>query len=60
MISLQAVINVAVVVGLLPAKGLPLPFVSLGGSSLFVTLLAVGILLSISARTPRGLSAVGV
>jgi cell division protein FtsW len=56
MIVLQAVMNVAVVVGFLPTKGLPLPFVSYGGSSLVVTLVAVGILLGISARTstPRG------
>jgi cell division protein FtsW len=52
MILLQAVMNVAVVVGFLPTKGLPLPFVSYGGSSLVVTLTAVGILLSISARNP--------
>jgi cell division protein FtsW len=52
MILLQAIFNMAVVAGLLPTKGLPLPFVSLGGSSLLVTLLAVGILLGISARIP--------
>jgi cell division protein FtsW len=51
MILLQAIMNVAVVVGFLPTKGLPLPFVSLGGSSLVVTLGAVGLLLGISART---------
>jgi cell division protein FtsW len=53
MILLQAVMNIAVVVGYLPTKGLPLPFVSLGGSSLIMTLVAVGILLGISARLPR-------
>jgi cell division protein FtsW len=52
MVVLQAVMNVAVVVGLLPTKGLPLPFVSYGGSSLVVTLVSVGILLGISARLP--------
>jgi cell division protein FtsW len=52
MVVLQAVMNVAVVVGFLPTKGLPLPFVSYGGSSLVVTLVAVGILLGISARLP--------
>jgi cell division protein FtsW len=52
MILLQAVMNVAVVVGFLPTKGLPLPFVSYGGSSLVVTLTSVGILLGISARLP--------
>jgi cell division protein FtsW len=52
MVLLQAVMNVAVVVGFLPTKGLPLPFVSYGGSSLVVTLIAVGILLGISARLP--------
>jgi cell division protein FtsW len=53
MILLQAVMNIAVVVGYLPTKGLPLPFVSLGGSSLMMTLVAVGILLGISARLPK-------
>lgn len=52
MIVLQTVMNVAVVVGFLPTKGLPLPFVSYGGSSLVVTLVSVGILLGISARLP--------
>jgi cell division protein FtsW len=52
MILLQAVTNVAVVVGFLPTKGLPLPFVSYGGSSLLTTLISTGILLSISARLP--------
>jgi cell division protein FtsW len=52
MILLQAVLNVAVVVGFVPTKGLPLPFVSLGGSSLVMTLTSVGILLGVSARLP--------
>jgi cell division protein FtsW len=52
MVLLQAVMNVAVVVGFLPTKGLPMPFVSHGGSSLVVTLVSVGILLGISARPP--------
>jgi cell division protein FtsW len=54
----QALVNAAVVTGLLPTKGLTLPFVSYGGSSLVVSLLGVGILLSISrdrhAGGPRG------
>jgi cell division protein FtsW len=52
MLLLQAAMNVAVVVGFLPTKGLPLPFVSYGGSSLVVTLVSIGILLGISARLP--------
>jgi cell division protein FtsW len=40
----------AVVVGLLPTKGLPLPFVSSGGSALLVAMAAVGILLNVSQR----------
>jgi cell division protein FtsW len=44
----QALFNLAVVVGLLPTKGIPLPFVSYGGSSLVVMLLSTGILLNIS------------
>jgi cell division protein FtsW len=48
MIVGQALVNMSVVLGLLPTKGIPLPFVSYGGSSLVVNLLAVGILLNIS------------
>ena len=51
MIVGQALVNMSVVLGLLPTKGIPLPFVSYGGSSLLVNLLAVGILLNITQRT---------
>lgn len=50
MIGLQAVINMGVVMGLLPTKGLPLPFISYGGTSLLVNMIAVGFLMSITAR----------
>jgi len=46
----QALVNMSVVLGLLPTKGIPLPFVSYGGSSLLVNLVAVGILLNITQR----------
>jgi cell division protein FtsW len=49
----QALINIAVVLGLLPVLGVPLPFISAGGSSLVTTLLAVGIVLSFARRDPR-------
>jgi cell division protein FtsW len=49
-VLLQAAINMGVSCGLLPTKGLPLPFVSFGGSSLVITMAAVGILLNISAQ----------
>ncbi len=49
----QAAINIGVVTGLLPVIGLPLPFVSYGGSSIIATLLAVGVILSF-ARTEKG------
>jgi cell division protein FtsW len=48
MLSVQALVNFAVVTGLVPTKGLPLPFVSYGGSALLINMAAVGILLRIS------------
>jgi cell division protein FtsW len=48
-IGIQAMINAAVVMGLLPTKGLPLPLISYGGSSLLTNLVAIGILLNISS-----------
>lgn len=48
MIGLQAMVNFCVVTGMLPTKGLPLPFLSYGGSSLLINMAAVGILLNLS------------
>ena len=53
MISLQAVINMGVVLGLLPTKGLTLPLVSYGGTSLVANLVGVGVLLRLSTLTER-------
>lgn len=47
-IIVQALFNISVVISILPAKGIPLPFISYGGSSILVTLAAVGILLNLS------------
>jgi len=48
MIVLQAFFNISVVLGLVPNKGIPLPFVSAGGSSLLINLMGMGILLNVS------------
>ncbi len=53
MISLQAVINMGVVLGLLPTKGLTLPFISYGGTSLIANLAGVGMLLNLSTHVER-------
>jgi cell division protein FtsW len=50
MVVLQAFINISVVLGMVPTKGIPLPLVSYGGSSLFVTLACVGVLLNITKQ----------
>jgi cell division protein FtsW len=54
----QAVINLAAVLGLAPLTGIPLPFISYGGSSIVIALLAVGILLNIAGNGARATAAV--
>lgn len=51
LIGLQAILNMAVAMGLLPTKGLPLPLVSLGGTSLVMNLAGLGILMAIARAT---------
>jgi len=48
-ITIQALINISVVTGLFPTKGIPLPFISSGGTSMIVLLISVGILMRISS-----------
>jgi len=50
LIGLQTATNMGVVLGLLPTKGTPLPFISYGGTSLLINLIGIGILLSISSQ----------
>jgi cell division protein FtsW len=50
MVVMQAFINISVVLGMMPTKGIPLPLVSYGGSSLFVTLACIGVLLNITKQ----------
>jgi cell division protein FtsW len=54
MVTSQALINLGVVLGMMPTKGIPLPFMSYGGSSLFVMLLGTGVLLNISQQNGEG------
>ena len=48
MVGIQAFVNMSVVLSLLPTKGIPLPFVSAGGSSLIINLIGMGVLLNVS------------
>ena len=48
LMSIQAIVNVAMVTGCFPTKGFPLPFISFGGSSLIVTLFMIGVLLNVA------------
>jgi len=54
MLAVQVIVNMGVVMALLPTKGLTLPFISYGGSSLVVSLLGMGILMNISRRALGG------
>ncbi|NCC52723.1 MAG: putative lipid II flippase FtsW [Spartobacteria bacterium] len=51
MITLQATLNIAVVTGCLPTKGLPLPFISFGGSSLVISMAMIGVLINIARQS---------
>ena len=51
LLATQTIVNLGVVTGLLPTKGLPLPFISSGGSALVVTMASTGVLLNISQHT---------
>ena len=50
MVVVQAFINISVVLGLMPTKGIPLPLISYGGSSLFITLACIGMLLNVTKQ----------
>ncbi len=53
-VTSQAVINIGAVIGVLPVTGIPLPFISFGGSSLVITLAAMGILMNIALQERSG------
>lgn len=52
-IVVQALFNISVVISIVPAKGIPLPFISYGGTSVLVTMIAVGVLLNISQKAGK-------
>jgi len=54
MVGVQALVNISVVLGMMPTKGIPLPFVSNGGSSLVISLVGMGILLNVSQHAVSG------
>jgi cell division protein FtsW len=53
-ISYQALINIAVITAVIPFTGMPMPFLSYGGSSMLMTMIAVGILLNVSRDAALG------
>jgi cell division protein FtsW len=55
----QAMVNIAVVIGLLPVIGVPLPLVSAGGSALITTMVALGIVISFARQEPGAAEALG-
>ncbi len=55
MIAIQAIINFSVVTGMVPTKGLPLPFISYGGSSLMINMTAAGLLMNVSGALGRSM-----
>ena len=54
MLAVQVMVNMGVVMALLPTKGLTLPFISYGGSSLVISLISMGVLMSISRKAFDG------
>lgn len=60
LISGQALFNIAMVCGILPVTGVPLPFISYGGSALLMNSMAIGILANIGERNAQGVKRIGV
>ena len=56
-LAVQALVNVSVATAVMPTKGIPLPFISNGGSSLLVSMVAVGVLLNISQHASHAVAA---
>ncbi len=54
LVTVQAIMNIGVVTGCLPTKGIALPFISYGGSSLVISVAAICVLLNIARHTAKG------